>query len=161
MSQKKQITIVLPDFVADIPVRILRGNIEEIIVDIHEEDENMMNFDLHERKFALVWKHLGYAKVDLDEIEWLEADRGYTILHLTANRNLTVSFNLSQVGRALPNNRFVQIHRSYIVNLKHVKGKTGNCMKIGDRLLAIGRGYRGEVMSRFVVLGVRREKSSV
>lgn len=161
MTQKKQITIVLPDLVADIPVRIVKGNSDEIIVDIREEDKGIINVERQELRNALVWKHLGYAKVELDEIEWLEADRGYTILHLTGNRNMTVSFNLSQVGRNLPKNSFVQIHRSYIVNLKHVKGKTGNCMKIGDRLLAIGRGYRGEVLSRFVILGVRRDKSSV
>lgn len=161
MSQKKkQITIVLPDCMADIPVRVVRGNeCSEIIVDIRPMDECLMPEGREETKYALIWKHLGYVKVALDEIEWLEADRGYTVLHLTDGRDITVSFNMTQVGKALPKDNFIQIHRSYIVNLKHVSGKIGNCLKIGDRLIHIGREYRGTVMSRFLILGVRRKKS--
>lgn len=161
MSQKKQITIVLPDCVADMPVRIVRGTeCSEIIVDIRSVDENWIQVEREETKYAFVWKHLGYIKVELDEIEWLEADRGYTILHLAGDHNMVVSFNLTQVGKTLPNNDFIQIHRSYIVNLKHVNGKIGNCMKIGDKLLTIGREYRGIVMSHCLILGVRRKKST-
>lgn len=161
MSQKKkQITIVLPDCMTNTPVRVVRGNgCSEIIVDIHPVDEHLRPADPEDVKYALIWRNLGYVKVALDEIEWLEADGGYTILHLTGCRDFTVSFNMTQVGKYLPHNDFIQIHRSYIVNLKHVSGKIGNCLKVGDRLLTIGRMYREIVMSRFVIIGVRRDKS--
>lgn len=161
MSQKKkQITIVLPDCMADMPVRVVRGNeCSEIIVDICPVDEYLMSVERAEARYALIWKHLGYVKVALDEIELLEADRGYTILHLTDGRDITVSFNMTQVGKTLPKDDFIQIHRSYIVNLKHVSGKIGNCLKIGDRLIHIGREHRKTVMSRFLILGVRKKKS--
>lgn len=159
MSQKKrQITIVLPDCMTNTPVRVVRGNeCSEIILDITPVDECLMPpIESEVVKYALVWKNLGYVKVALDEIEWLEADGGYTILHLTSCRDITVSFNMAQVRKTLPQNYFIQIHRSYIVNLKHVNGKIGNCLKIGDRLFAIGRKYREIVMSHFVIIGVRR-----
>lgn len=158
MSQKKkQITIVLPDCMTNTPVRVIRGNgCSEIIVDIHPVDEHLRPADPEDVKYALIWRNLGYVKVALDEIEWLEADGGYTILHLTGCRDFTVSSNMTQVGKYLPHNDFIQIHRSYIVNLKHVSGKIGNCLKVGDRLLTIGRKYREIVMSRFVIIGVRR-----
>lgn len=63
---------------------------------------------------------------------------------------------MTQVGKILPKNDFIQIHRSYIVNLKHVNGKIGNCLKIGNKLFAIGRKYCEFVMSRFLFIGVRR-----
>lgn len=161
MSQKKKhITIVLPDCMTNTPVRVVRGNgCSEIILDITPVDECLMPIESEVVKYALVWKNLGYVKVTLDEIEWLEADGGYTILHLTGCRDITVSFNMAQVRKTLPQNDFIQIHRSYIVNLKHVNGKIGNCLKIGDRLFAIGRKYRDIVMSRFIIIGVRRDKS--
>lgn len=158
MSQKKkQITIVLPDCMTNTPVRVVRGNgCSEIILDITPVDEHLRPADPEDVKYALIWRNIGYVKVALDEIEWLEADGGYTILHLTGCRDITVSFNMAQVRKTLPQNDFIQIHRSYIVNLKHVNGKIGNCLKIGDRLFAIGRKYRDIVMSRFIIIGVRR-----
>lgn len=161
MSQKKkQITIVLPDCMADVPVRVVRGNeCSEIIVDIRPVDEYLMPVEREETKYALVWKHVGFVKVALDEIEWLKADRGYTVLYLTGGRSIIVSFNMSQVGKTLPKNDFIQIHRSYIVNLKHVSGKIGNSLQVGDKLLTIGREYREAVMSHFLILGVRSNKS--
>ena len=158
MSQKKkQITIVLPDCMTNTPVRVVRGNgCSEIILDITPVDEHLRPADPEDVKYALIWRNIGYVKVALDEIEWLEADGGYTILHLTSCRDITVSFNMAQVRKTLPQNDFIQIHRSYIVNLKHVNGKIGNCLKIGDRLFAIGRKYRDIVMSRFIIIGVRR-----
>lgn len=128
-------------------------------MDIHPADEYLMPPEQDETKYALVWKHMGYIKVTLPEIAWLEADRGYTILHLTEERNITVSFNMTQVGKMLPKDDFIQIHRSYVVNLRHVSGKIGNCLKVGDKLLSIGREYRPDVMSRFLILGVRRKKA--
>lgn len=160
MSQKKkQITIVLPDCMADMPVRVVRGNeCSEIIVDIRPVDECLMPVEREEPKYALVWKHLGYVKVALDEIEWLEADRGYTVLHLTGGRSMIISFNLSVIRRELPPDNFVQIHRSYVINLMHIESMMGNCVKVGDRLLNIGREYKAAFIGRFIFLGVRKPK---
>lgn len=161
MNQKKQITIILPDCVADMPIHIVRGNeCSEIILDIRPMDEHLKPVEQDKVKYALIWKNHGYVKVALEEIEWLEADRGYTIIHLTKERNITVSFNMTQVAKSLPKNDFIQIHRSYIVNLYHVSGKIGNCLKVKDRLLSIGREYRSNVMAHFLVLGVRRKEAS-
>lgn len=77
MSQKKQITIVLPNNMANIPVHVVRSGVcSEIIVDIQAEDEYLKAEEAEEVKYALIWKNLGYVKVMLDEIEWLEADGG-------------------------------------------------------------------------------------
>lgn len=163
MTQKKQeITIVLPESVADMPVRIVRGNgSSEIIMKVSSSDDERMPTMDTKPKYAFVWEYCGYRTVALDEIEWIEADGSYSRLHLTGNRSMIISFNLAVIGRNLPQEDFIQIHRSYIVSIRHVDSKIGNSLKVGDKLLTIGRGYRNSFFNRFIFVGVRRHRSGM
>ena len=44
---------------------------------------------------------------------------------------------------------FLQIHRSYIINLKHIKYIEGNRLKIGDTMLPISQTYRNGLLERW------------
>ena len=48
----------------------------------------------------------------------------------------------------------IRIHRSRIVNLRHVETLVGNRLKIGNELLAIGREYKDALFERVIFLGV-------
>ncbi|SOD11344.1 LytR/AlgR family response regulator transcription factor [Pedobacter xixiisoli] len=63
----------------------------------------------------------GYRLVDLDEIIHIEADSNYSIFHLKNTEKITVSKVLKDYEEILPEDRFVRIHKSSIVNLKYVK----------------------------------------
>ena len=71
---------------------------------------------------------------------------------------MTLSFHLAVIEKQLPETDFIRIHRSYLVNLKHVTALVGNSLKIGEQFLVIGREYREQLFDRFVFLGVRRSK---
>lgn len=104
MTQKKQqITIILPESVADMPVRVVRGkDLREIIVDISPEEENRVCLEDGKPKYAFVWEYDKYRKVTLDELEWIEADESYSVLHLSGGGTMTLSCTLSTVGKELP-----------------------------------------------------------
>lgn len=162
MTQKKrEITISLPECVADMPVRVIRkGECSEIIVEISSANEDRMQVETIKPKYAFVWGSCSHHAVALDDIEWIEADGSYSRLHLTGKRSLIISFNLAVVGRKLPKEDFIQIHRSYIVNLRHVKGKIGNSLNINGTFLSIGRGYKEALFSRFLFLHIERKHES-
>lgn len=63
----------------------------------------------------------GYRVVDLDDIICVEADSNYSIFHLISLEKITVSKVLKDYEEILPEDRFVRIHKSSIVNLKYVK----------------------------------------
>lgn len=63
----------------------------------------------------------GYRLVDVDEIIHIEADSNYSIFHLKNAEKITVSKVLKDYEEILPEERFVRIHKSSIVNLKYVK----------------------------------------
>ncbi len=48
---------------------------------------------------------------------------------------------IKAVESELPPNQFLRIHKSYIVNINHVKAITGNQIKLDDLLLPIGKSY--------------------
>lgn len=134
VQKKQQITIILPESVADMPVRIVRGKDQrEIIVDISPKEEDKVRLEIGRPKYAFVWEYDKYRKVALDELEWIEADESYSVLHLSDGSTMTLSCTLAAVGRELPSDDFIRIHRSYIVNLRAVTGKMGNCLQVGGK----------------------------
>jgi two-component system LytT family response regulator len=63
----------------------------------------------------------GFTVLKLDEIIYCEAERSYTIFHLDGARTLTVSKPLSEYDEILHDTSFLRIHKSFLVNLLHVK----------------------------------------
>ncbi|MNK04707.1 Sensory transduction protein LytR [compost metagenome] len=63
----------------------------------------------------------GYRLVEIDEIIHIEADSNYSIFHLRNSEKITVSKVLKDYEEILPEERFMRIHKSSIVNLKYVK----------------------------------------
>src|SRR5690606_35728797 len=63
----------------------------------------------------------GYRLVDIDDIIHIEADSNYSIFHLKGEEKITVSKVLKEYEEILPEDKFVRIHKSSIVNLKYVK----------------------------------------
>lgn len=150
------LTIVLPDELSDIQVRLVRGKHKaHILCSIEQSDivSPISEEELH--GYVFVWNRNSYRKVAVSDILWVEAERSYCRLHLLNRTEMMISFPLSTVERLLTYPDFLRIHRSFIVNLMHVDALVGNSLRIGEETLTIGRGYRQEVLSQFVFLGIR------
>ena len=63
----------------------------------------------------------GFIVVKLDEIVYCEAERSYTIFHLENKKTVTVSKSLIEYDNLLLDTQFFRIHKSFLVNLHHVK----------------------------------------
>ena len=56
----------------------------------------------------------------------------------------------THMDKSMLNDRFVQTHRSYIVNLEHVEKLSHNkVFLIGKHILPIGRAYKKALVDRF------------
>lgn len=60
----------------------------------------------------------GYILIHPDDILYLEADANYTHIHLRGNSKETISNNLGMVEKSLPENDFLRISRSVIINMQ-------------------------------------------
>tara|TARA_R110002073_G_scaffold220418_1_gene380524 strand:+ start:4480 stop:5235 length:756 start_codon:yes stop_codon:yes gene_type:complete len=75
-----------------------------------------------ERKtIALPSSNGNYIIIDLEELMYCEADGSYTNYYTSTNKKFVSSSNLKKVESLLSNSSFYRIHRSILLNLKHVK----------------------------------------
>lgn len=63
----------------------------------------------------------GYTLVNIDDIIHIAADSNYSVFFLANKDKITVSKVLKEYEEILPDNQFVRIHKSSIVNLNYVK----------------------------------------
>ena len=81
--------------------------------------------------------------VRYSNIVYIESAGEYVRLHLADGGHLVTLFRLKNMESALPSERFVRVHRSFIVNLEHVTGYTkGRVFLTGDEYAPIGENYR-------------------
>ncbi|MCX4358110.1 MAG: LytTR family DNA-binding domain-containing protein [Rikenellaceae bacterium] len=161
MDKKKHgVIITLPPHLSELPVRIIRGTgCKELVCSIEpqDNDDTVYKSDT-QRKYAFVWRQNSYLKLTLDEIVHLEACGSYCTINMLEQKEMVISSRLAIVEKVLPDTDFIRIHRSHIVNLKHVTCLTGNTLSVGKETLPIGREYRDALLDRFIFLGVRRNR---
>ena len=52
---------------------------------------------------------------------------------------------LSDLEEKLPQNQFMRVHKSFIVNKSHVKQIEGNMLKIKDKTVTISKSYKSNL----------------
>jgi two-component system LytT family response regulator len=91
------------------------------------------------------------VRLRLDEIEWIEAERDTSHLHLRGGALVIAREGLSSVEQRLPEALFLRVHRSRIVNIAHVRevhpwfqGESLLVLEDGTRIVT-GRTYRDRI----------------
>ena len=81
--------------------------------------------------------------VKLQEIVYIESEGEYVRIHLADGRRITTLYRIKNMEAQLPTERFMRIHRSYIVNLQAITGYVRGRVYLGEKVdLPIGENYR-------------------
>lgn len=80
------------------------------------------------------------------EVQAIEAQREY-IKIITPTRKVMSLVSLTSIANALPG-EFVRIHRSFIINMRHIDEVQSNEILIGKELYPISRNYRDEFFKK-------------
>jgi DNA-binding LytR/AlgR family response regulator len=89
------------------------------------------------------------VQIDCDHIKFLESDSNYTTINLKDDKRRVVRIPLSELQEQLPNNQFLRIHKSYIVNRKYVNHIKTNSVVLDNIELPVGRSYQQNVVEFF------------
>ena len=93
-----------------------------------------------------------FEKVNITEILWIEALDDYVIIN-TDERKYTVLSSMKSITSKLPSKDFMRVHRSSIIRLDKISKIDNGVIEIGgNKLIAIGRSYKKEVMERLVTI---------
>ena len=77
-----------------------------------------------------------YVKIKLTEIDFIKSDGNYIEVHQNGKKRV-IKETLKNIQSKLPDDKFFQIHRSYLVNVEKVESIGGNFIKLGDTELPI------------------------
>lgn len=86
-----------------------------------------------------------YERIRYDELRYVEAMQNYVVLHTTGGRHVAY-LTFKAVEEYLPADRFLRVHKSYIVSRAHIDSIDGNEVRIGDKSLPVSRSQREAVM---------------
>lgn len=94
-------------------------------------------------------------RISLNDVTYLEADRVYCKMHMRDGQTVhTLNTPLGTVERSLPSDTFVRIHRSYIVNIWHIRIFMGRIIKLDSgQNLTLGEQYKHALDNAFIVIG--------
>ena len=88
-------------------------------------------------------------KVLYDELLYIEAMSNYVTLY-TLHHKLIVYLTIKGILEKLPPEAFIRVHKSYVVNINHIKTIEGNMLHLGANKITIGLNYAEEVMQRLL-----------
>ena len=145
MSKKMKIVVTVPKEMEGLSVEmVIDENIKELMVQIVEN--NKVVNTLYERKpmYLFINDRKCEHIIQINSIKWIKGEREYCKIFM-ANSNLLVSKKLSAIQRLLPEDRFVRIHKSYIVNMDYATIRKGNFLYVDREPIPIGRGYKKNI----------------
>lgn len=85
------------------------------------------------------------VKVELASIRYIESLKDYSRIVITNDKPLMVKKPISSIEQMLPADRFLRIHRSFIIAIDKITAFTQKDIEIDDREIPIGKHYRHQL----------------
>ena len=86
-------------------------------------------------------------KINYDDLLFIEGQHEYVTFH-TTQRRITALFALKDLEELLPKDRFVRVHKSYIVSFKHIQDLDKSDVTVMGNKIPVGASYRDELLAR-------------
>lgn len=90
------------------------------------------------------------VRVKFEDILWIEALENYVVVN-TFKDKFTIHFTMKSIAEKMPTDKFVRVHRSFIVNMSKVKSIEDNSVIIrseaGSKVIPIGKSYKDGLMN--------------
>lgn len=88
--------------------------------------------------------------VKIADIVYLESAGEYVRLHIEGSSTITTLFRLKNMETTLPQDTFLRVHRSYIVNLKRISSYTkGRIFLDNGEYIPLGENYKERFFEHF------------
>ena len=82
-----------------------------------------------------------FQKIFLNDILYVESLQNYVCIHTSKQQIITHS-SLKNVIESLPDNDFIQIHKSHVISLKHIESTDNFSVFINGKELPIGATFK-------------------
>jgi DNA-binding LytR/AlgR family response regulator len=107
--------------------------------------------DDHNNKVLFVKDGSNYTKIKLDAIQWIEAYDAYSKIH-TKEKTIIANALLKDLYQKLPHDKFIRVHRSYIVGLTHIEKIEKDNIHISDTQIPVSKSHKAELMQHLDII---------
>ena len=107
----------------------------------YKEEENATG----KKDFFFIRSASSYEKVFFNDILFIEASQNYMTIN-TEKGTLMALITIKSLEEQLPGNKFLRIHKSYIISLEKVSSLRGNEVIIGGHNIPIGKNYKDQLL---------------
>jgi DNA-binding LytR/AlgR family response regulator len=76
--------------------------------------------DRSDKNFLFIKSDYKILRINFDDIKYIEGMSEYIKIHLTDTRPVMTLLSMKAIEEQLPSDRFMRVHRSYIVNLSRI-----------------------------------------
>ncbi len=86
-------------------------------------------------------------KINYDDLLFIEGQHEYVTFH-TTQRRITALFALKDLEEILPKDKFIRVHKSYIVSFKHILDLDKSDVTVAGNKVPVGASYRDVLLAR-------------
>jgi two-component system, LytTR family, response regulator len=85
-------------------------------------------------------------KITFADIVWIEGLKDYIKIHLKSSTKAVITrMSMKAMEEQLPAQKFIRVHKSYIVSIEHITAIRKNSVFMGTMELPVGENYRDAV----------------
>lgn len=97
--------------------------------------------------YILVRADYKIYKINYDDLLFIEGQHEYVTFH-TKTKRITALFSLKNLEDTLPRDRFVRVHKSYIVSFHYIEDINKTTVTVAGNNIPIGASYRDELIAK-------------
>jgi DNA-binding LytR/AlgR family response regulator len=101
----------------------------------------------HSNDFITVKADYKLYKINYDDLLFIEGQHEYVTFH-TLQRRITALYALKDLEEILPKDKFVRVHKSYIVSFKQIQDLDKSDVTVAGNKIPVGASYRDVLLSR-------------
>lgn len=114
---------------------------------VHNRYFNRTMSDRSDREYTFLRSGSRTVRVNFRDILYIESKREYLDIVLNSDEVVTIHGSLSSILEKLPPDRFLKVHRSFIVNLDEVKLLERNSIVFGKQYIPVNEQARDVIMN--------------
>jgi DNA-binding LytR/AlgR family response regulator len=100
------------------------------------------------QRFILVKSGYQTIKIVLDTIQYIEGLKDYVKIYTEGKKPILSLLTMKGLVETLPENKFMRIHKSYIISTDRISAISRNRVMIGEKWIPVGENYRDVFRSK-------------
>jgi DNA-binding LytR/AlgR family response regulator len=90
-----------------------------------------------------------FEKVFFRDVSYVEGMQNYAVIHI-GDKKLITYITLTSLEKQLPGDQFLKVHKSFLINIPHVKALEGDEIIMENARVPISRSLREQVVQRIL-----------